>query len=387
MKSKGQMFLIMSAVTFIVLILLKNSINISDILQNKRELEVRFEKEYFSNIVDEMKEVVGISFYNQDNITNNVFDFGNFIRRKMKERTQDFNFLYVGLVTAGMDNNMSVKVINLLNKPINATLRLNSSDIVNNSEMADASSWEIYYSIIHGNGYVITVGYNNTYRENITINTKINKSVYVGFFDITLSGAKTTYREIFQKSYTLTTPMTITTSTSTSTTSTASTTSTIIPKNYLQINGTTFTQPQAINITGWCDDLSKTTYIYKNASSKNPDFLMQKGTGKQYNISLSSAWTAVWWNISVNSTDNATLEWRTFRVVGTSTSITSTTTTSTGVTTTGITTIQYSGGGGGGGRMPLMMSLNYTNITIMLIALIVLVIMVFGVFKLLVKRR
>jgi len=205
MKSKGQMFLIMSAVTFIVLILLKNSINISDILQNKRELEVRFEKEYFSNIVDEMKGVVGISFYNQDNITNNVFDFGNFIRRKMKERTQDFDFLYVGLVTAGIDNNMSVKVINLLNKPINATLRLNSSDIVNNSEMADASSWEIYYIITEGSGYVITVGYNDTYRENITINTKINKSVYVGFFDITLYGAKTTYKEKFQKSYILTT--------------------------------------------------------------------------------------------------------------------------------------------------------------------------------------
>jgi len=115
---------------------------------------------------------------------------------------------------------------------------------------------------------------------------------------------------------------------STTTTSTTST-STTIPKNYLQINGTTFTQPQAINITGWCDDLSKTTYIYKNVSSKNPDFLMQKGIGKQYNISLSSAWNAVWWNISVNSTDNKTLEWRTFRIVSTSTSTTSTISTST----------------------------------------------------------
>jgi len=124
----------------------------------------------------------------------------------------------------------------------------------------------------------------------------------------------------------------LTTTTSTSTTSTS--TSTTIPKNYLQINGTTFTQPQAINITGWSDDLSKTTYIYKNASSKNPDFLMQKGIGKQYNISLSSAWNAVWWNISVNSTDNATLEWRTFQVISTSTSTTSTSTTPTTSTST-----------------------------------------------------
>jgi hypothetical protein len=224
MRNKGQMFLIMAAVTFIVLILLKNSINLSDILQNKRELEVRFEREYFNNIVNEMTEVLSISYYKPSNITNNVLDFGNFIRRKMKERTQDFNFLYVGLVTATIDNNMSVKVINLLNKPINVTLRLNSSATVNYSEMIDGGSWEIFYSITQGNGYVITVGYNDTYRENITINTKINKSVYVGFFDITLSGTETKYNEVFQKSYTLTTPMTITTSTSTTTTTSTSTT-------------------------------------------------------------------------------------------------------------------------------------------------------------------
>jgi len=217
MRNKGQMFLIMAAITFITLILLKNTINLSDILQNKRELEVRFEREYFSNIVNEMMETVSISYYKPSNITNNVLDFGNFIRRKMKERTQDFNFLYVGLVTATIDNNMSVKVINLLNKPINATLSLNSSSPINYSQMTDSSSWEVYYSITQGDNYIITIGYNGTYEENITLNTKTNKSVYVGFFDITLIGTKTTYKEKFQKSYTLTMPMSITTSTSTST--------------------------------------------------------------------------------------------------------------------------------------------------------------------------
>jgi hypothetical protein len=42
---------------------------------------------------------------------------------------------------------------------------------------------------------------------------------------------------------------------------------------------------------------------------------MQSGTGKQYNVSLSSTWTAGYWNVSVNSTNNATLEWRTFLVI------------------------------------------------------------------------
>jgi hypothetical protein len=98
---------------------------------------------------------------------------------------------------------MNVTVVNLLNKPINATLQLNGSIPINNSEMGDSSSWSVSYSITQGETYVLTVGYNGTYSENVTIETKVGKSVYVGFFDVTLTGTETTYKDKFQKSYTL----------------------------------------------------------------------------------------------------------------------------------------------------------------------------------------
>jgi len=205
MKNKGQMFLIIAAIIIVVLVLLKTGVNLPDILQREKEVKSRVEKEYFSNIVDELVKVTDISYHQSSNITNNVFDFGNFTRKKMTERLQSFEFLYVGSITPASSGNdiMNVTVVNLLNKPINATLQLNSFTPVNYSEMLDSTSWTTNYSITQGQTYDLIVGYNGTYSENVTIQTKANKAVYVGFFDITLTGSETTYKDKFQKNYTL----------------------------------------------------------------------------------------------------------------------------------------------------------------------------------------
>ena len=340
------MFLITAVIIIVTLIILVTTSNLTNIIQEKRELEGRFEQEFFSNIVDELVKVIDISYYQSSNITNNVFDFGNFTRKKMIERLLNFEFLYVGSMTPDSSGNvtMNVTVINLLNKPISATLRLNTtgdkemlptyawklsdnSDVtafvnksdnvyatevcldddcstydirinfttsetwenvtiewvisetvdtgylrcwngaiwsliastnsisdenttaslsgcsntggnytfrvyaidtheigiglagvsisidyifinrtepnLKSSEMADYSRWDTNYTITQGKNYILTVGYDGTYEENVTITTKSNESIYVGFFDITLIGSETTYKDKFQKSYTL----------------------------------------------------------------------------------------------------------------------------------------------------------------------------------------
>jgi hypothetical protein len=205
MKNKGQMFLIIATIIIVILVLLRTSINLPDILQKEKELNSKFEKEFFQNTVNELVKVIDISYHQSNNITNNVFDFGNFTRKKMTERLQNFKFLYVGAITPPSSGNaiMNVTVVNLLNKPINATLQLNSLTPVNYSEILDSTSWTTKYSITQGQTYTIIVGYNGTYSENMTIQTMVNKSVYVGFFDVTLTGPDTTYKDKFQKNYTL----------------------------------------------------------------------------------------------------------------------------------------------------------------------------------------
>jgi len=189
----------------LVLIMLRTNVDISSVIQKKRGLEGRFEKEFFINTANELVKTIEISYHQSNNITKNVHDFANFTKKKMIERSLDFQFLYVGSITPNSSDTdtMNVSVINLLNESINATLQLNSSTPVNFSEIVNYGRWDMNYSISQGSNYVLTVGYNGTHVENVTIDTKVNQSVYVGFFDITLVGSETIHKDKFQKSYTL----------------------------------------------------------------------------------------------------------------------------------------------------------------------------------------
>ncbi|MCX6821692.1 MAG: hypothetical protein NTW30_02830 [Candidatus Aenigmarchaeota archaeon] len=207
MKNKGQMFIIVAVIMIVVLVILKTGVNLPDIMQKNRESEGKFEHDFFVNVVDELTKTIDVSYYQPINITNNVYSFANFTRKKMTEHLQDFQFLYVSCITpksSGSDT-MNVSVITMLNKPINATLRISTSLVQsgNNDNMMDMSIWNTNFTITQGNNYILTVGYNGTYSENITIQTKTNGSVYVGFFDTTLIGSETTYKDKFQKNYTL----------------------------------------------------------------------------------------------------------------------------------------------------------------------------------------
>ena len=208
MRNKGQVFLISAIILIVILVILRTGNNLPDVIQSSKKLQENFEKDFFINVVNELVKTIEISYYQPGNMTNNVYNFGNFTRKKMTERLQEFEFLYIGSITpksSGSDT-MNVSVINLLNEPINLTLSLNSSptQIRNNNNMGDYSSYDTSFSITQGTHYILTISYNRTYEENITIETASEKSKYVGFFDITLIGSETTYKDKFQKDYTLT---------------------------------------------------------------------------------------------------------------------------------------------------------------------------------------
>jgi hypothetical protein len=203
MRNKGQMFIIIAVILIAVLIILKTSINTLDIIEKNRELEGNFEHDFFVNTVNELTKTIDISYYQPNKITNNVFEFANFTRKKMTEHLQNFKLLYIGSITPATsgNDNMNVTVINLLNKLINVTLNLNGV-IKSSTNMEDSTSWDTNFTIAQGNNYILTADYDGN-EQNITIGTKVNKSVYVGFFDVTLTGSETTYKDKFQKNYTL----------------------------------------------------------------------------------------------------------------------------------------------------------------------------------------
>jgi hypothetical protein len=108
--------------------------------------------------------------------------------------------------------------------------------------------------------------------------------------------------------------------------------------NYIEVNETTFTQLEAINITGWTDNSSSETYLWNNYTGTLQPML-PSGVGSQTNITLSSNLNAGVYTVYCNSTWNSTLVWKSFSVVSVTTTTTTIQETTTTVETTTLTTI------------------------------------------------
>lgn len=205
LKNKGQIFLILAVITVVVLILLRLTVNLPDITQRERKLQGAFERKFFTNSIEELKKTVEISTNQPVNITTNVFDFANFTRNRMIERLSDFEMLYVSTWTQKTGSQMNVSVINLLNQHLTMTLTLNSSPALTqtNSSLFNMSRWDTNFSISPGTDYKITIRYNNTYGENVTMRTLNGQGFFTSYFDATLRGKEATYKNKFQKTYRL----------------------------------------------------------------------------------------------------------------------------------------------------------------------------------------
>lgn len=203
MKNKGQMFLISSIIIIVILVILKVSFNLPNIIEEKKQFESSFEDEFFTNAANNLQRVTEISYHQSENITRNVFDFANFTRKTMNERLLTFNFLYADVITSYAESKMNVTIINLLNKPINVSLILNDSQSNNKNNINDSTSWSTNFNTNPGDGYILTIFYNNQFEGNLTVATENAKNTYSGLFDITLTDSEATYKNKFQKSYTL----------------------------------------------------------------------------------------------------------------------------------------------------------------------------------------
>ena len=201
---KGQMFLIAAAIISLILILLKMGINLPEIIQKERELEGRFEEEFFANIDREFPKVVEISLHKPFEIAHNVLDFASFMDIEMKKRLFNLEFLFSGALVNKTTQRINVTIINFLGGTINVTMELNGTVSTNcNSILIDeGKTCTDEFSFSPGSTYILLLIHNTT-QENITIVTRADKSTYVGFFDVTLKGRETIYKDKFQKSYNL----------------------------------------------------------------------------------------------------------------------------------------------------------------------------------------
>ncbi|MEM7821578.1 MAG: hypothetical protein QXX38_02065 [Candidatus Aenigmatarchaeota archaeon] len=195
---KGQMFLIAAIVIATGLLIARFTIKNPSIEEQRKILEMRYEKEFFENIREELENSIIFSSHQKENIANNVFDFSNFTKTKVSEHAMELKLLFLGSISNFSSQTLNITLLNLLNKKIYVELDLNGSKKGNDIE--DYGRWDTSFTIIPGLNYVLTFKYDD-YSNNITIRTSESKYVYNSFFDLTLIGFDAVYKRKFQSEY------------------------------------------------------------------------------------------------------------------------------------------------------------------------------------------
>lgn len=197
------MFLIGAFIIAASLVVLKLNMKSPSIEEEIRLLDITMENSISNNLMTELENSAKFSVDQKNSISTNVFDFANFTERRAAEHKLEFKFLFTGSYANVSNNYLNVSVINMLNTPINLSLNLNDGSAVQTTEMIDNTIWNTNFTFTPGTNYNLTVGYNSTYTQNVTIKTKNNKDIYVGFFDVTLQTSDSVYTNKTQDTYKL----------------------------------------------------------------------------------------------------------------------------------------------------------------------------------------
>ncbi len=203
---KGQIFLITSVIVVLALVLLKNSIDITSVIENKRSLEIGLERLEFENARSELVRTVDYSYNSSGNITGKVDDYLRFARNSFNARTTDFKVLEVSAVhpsvTSGSLTRINFTIFNLIGREIDfLNLTFSATNVSTTlSQLQDGIAVEANstFSTTVATNYTLTVFWNTTggnNTESIRILVDISKSKFVGFFDITLKSSRLEQRD------------------------------------------------------------------------------------------------------------------------------------------------------------------------------------------------
>lgn len=184
---KGQMFLIATLIIVSSLFLARFSVRGPGIARQKMLLEMNYEKEFFDNLQQEMKNSLIFSADQKENITLNAYDFLNFSRKKSYERGFKLKIFFVGIYSNHTNSSLKISSINLLDEKINESLNLNGS--IKEKELNAYEQWDTIFSITPGSTYLLQINF-DTKAQNLTLKTSEDSDVYFYFFDLNLSSDK-----------------------------------------------------------------------------------------------------------------------------------------------------------------------------------------------------
>ena len=209
--AKGQIFIIIAVIVITIIVVLKTSLNLTNVLENKRFLELGLERLEFQNLRSELTKVIQVS-YNQTNISENVNNFMSFAKESFLSRATILTG--IGLtamfpnVTSGANTSLNITVMNYLDDDISSLNLTFNNTQQNFTNMARSSAFttSFVFNTTANINYSLMMRYrvpNTNSTENITIPVEIGKTKFVGFFDVKISSIRSEHRDKFTETVVL----------------------------------------------------------------------------------------------------------------------------------------------------------------------------------------
>lgn len=205
MRMKGQMYLIMAIIIIVLLTLIKISLNLTDIIENKKAMEINLERQEFQNVRDEVVKIP-ILTHRQNNITDNTESFIRFAHDALEARTIDLEGVFVissyPKVSSNTDTKLNVTFFNFLDDDVeflNLTFNTTVTTATDVEEL-ERLDRQFDFRISSPTNLTLTVFYNTSSinnTEEITITTEVGKSRFFGFYDLRYVSSKLEQRDKF----------------------------------------------------------------------------------------------------------------------------------------------------------------------------------------------
>ncbi|MEM5829791.1 MAG: hypothetical protein QW040_01405 [Candidatus Aenigmatarchaeota archaeon] len=203
---KGQFFLISGTILVLVLFLIKSSLNLSRIIEDRRNLEVSVERKEFLNVKNSLIKTVEYS-YNK-NESEKIENYLKYVRERLKSRAIELNGIAVESTyknaTASVDSDLNVTVYNFLGETItNLILDFNGS-VEQHYNVEDGKSVKSGFTFNTNSDFNYTLNVNYTTSKEskqyrIVIPVELGKSKFIGFFDLRMKSFRVENRDEFSK--------------------------------------------------------------------------------------------------------------------------------------------------------------------------------------------
>jgi len=209
--AKGQIFIIIAVIVITVIVVLKTSLNLTNVLESKRFLELGLERLEFQNLRSELVKVMQVS-YNQTNISENVNNFMSFAKESFLSRATLFTGIALTAmfpnVTSGANTSLNITVMNYFDDDISSLNLTFNNTQQNFTNMARSSAFtaSFVFNTTANINYSLVMRYsapNVNSTENITIPVEIGKTKFVGFFDVKISSIRSEQRDKFTETVVL----------------------------------------------------------------------------------------------------------------------------------------------------------------------------------------